>query len=249
MPYTSRPSNTPLPEEFASDGSYARFVKLRGEWPMSLAPQMAAIVDIGTAVTCDVETKAGKRHTRSGTVVRLQVMPDGTPRALCRIEKFRPGAPATSATRSPCCRTAPGACGSTSRRHAAQASATRSRSRSPPNPAASPTSRRGSRTSSRTNTATARRSGVSSSAMTGAPGSRTSRRGTGSLRPVPSAGPRRATPESPDAAPSRRSSTRASSATSRWPTRRARTSTPTSSRSGTRPCGVPARPAVALQFR
>ena len=91
MPYTSQPSNTPLPEEFVSDGSYARFVKIRGKWHISLAPQLAAIVQIGTAVTCDVETKAGKRHTRSGTVVRRQTMPDGTPRALCRIEEFRAG--------------------------------------------------------------------------------------------------------------------------------------------------------------
>ena len=91
MPYNTQPSNTPLPEEFVSDGSYARFVKLRGKWHMSLAPQMAAIVDIGTAVTCDVETRAGKRYTRSGTVVRTQVMQDGTPRALCRIEEFRAG--------------------------------------------------------------------------------------------------------------------------------------------------------------
>ena len=91
MPYRNQPSNTPLPEEFVSDGSYARFVKVRGEWHMSLAPQMAAIVDIGTAVTCDVETKAGARHTRSGTVVRTQVLQDGTPRALCRIEAFRAG--------------------------------------------------------------------------------------------------------------------------------------------------------------
>ena len=91
MHYHNQPSNTPLPEEFVSDGSYARFVKLRGEWHMSLAPQMAAIVDISTALTCDVETRAGKRYTRSGTVVRTQVMPDGTPRALCRIEEFRAG--------------------------------------------------------------------------------------------------------------------------------------------------------------
>ena len=91
MPYTNQPSNTPLPEEFVSDGSYARFVKVRGQWHMSLAPQMAEIVQIGTAVTCDVETKAGKRYTRTGTVVRRQLMPDGTPRALCRIEEFRAG--------------------------------------------------------------------------------------------------------------------------------------------------------------
>ena len=91
MPYNTQPSNHTPPEEFVSDGSYARFVKIRGEWHLSLAPRMAEIVDIGTAVTCDVETRAGKRYTRSGTVVRTQVMQDGTPRALCRIEEFRAG--------------------------------------------------------------------------------------------------------------------------------------------------------------
>ena len=91
MPYNHQPSNTPLRDEWVSDGSYARFVKIRGEWHMSLAPQLAEIVDIGTAVTCDVETQAGKRHTRSGTVIRIQRMPDGTPRALCRIQEFRAG--------------------------------------------------------------------------------------------------------------------------------------------------------------
>ena len=91
MPYHNQPSNTPLPEEFVSDGSYARFIKVKGTWHMSLAPQLAAIVQVGTAVTCDVETQAGKRYTRSGTVVRRQTMPDGTPRALCRIEAFRAG--------------------------------------------------------------------------------------------------------------------------------------------------------------
>ena len=91
MPYNPQPSNTQLPEEFVSDGTCARFVKVRNEWHMSLAPAMAEIVDIGTTVTCDVETRAGKRTTRSGTVVRTQVMPDGTPRALCRIEAFRAG--------------------------------------------------------------------------------------------------------------------------------------------------------------
>ena len=91
MPYTSQPSNHPLPEEFVSDGTYARFVKLRDEWHMSLAPELAAMVQIGTAVTCDVETKAGKRYPRSGTVVRTQTLGDGTSRALCRIEEFRAG--------------------------------------------------------------------------------------------------------------------------------------------------------------
>ena len=91
MPYISQPSNQPLPEEFVSDGTYARFVNVRGEWHMSLAPGMAAMVRVGTAVTCDVETKAGKRHARSGTVVRTQTLRDGTSRALCRIEEFRAG--------------------------------------------------------------------------------------------------------------------------------------------------------------
>ena len=91
MPYTPQPSNTPLPEDFVSDGTHARFVKVRGEWHMSLAPQLAAIVQVGTAVTCDVETRAGKLHTRSGTVVRTQTLRDGTHRALCRIEEFRAG--------------------------------------------------------------------------------------------------------------------------------------------------------------
>ena len=91
MPYNHQPSNTPLREERVSDGSYARFVKLRGEWHMSLAPQLAEIVDVGTAVACDVETRAGKRYTRSGTVIRVRRMPDGTPQALCRIEEFRAG--------------------------------------------------------------------------------------------------------------------------------------------------------------
>ena len=91
MPYNPQPSNTPPSEDFVSDGTYARFVKVRGRWLISLAPQMAEIVDIGTTVTCDVETRAGKRHTRSGTVIRVQRMPDGTPRALCRIEEFRAG--------------------------------------------------------------------------------------------------------------------------------------------------------------
>ena len=91
MPYHNQPSNYAIPEEFVSDGTHARFVNVRGEWHMSLAPGLAALVRVGTTVTCDVETKAGKRHTRSGTVVRRQTMPDGTPRALCRIEEFRAG--------------------------------------------------------------------------------------------------------------------------------------------------------------
>ena len=91
MPYTSQPSNHPLPEEFVSDGTCARFVNIRGEWHMSLAAGLAGLVQVGTTVTCDVETKAGKRYARSGTVVRTRTMRDGTPRALCRIEEFRAG--------------------------------------------------------------------------------------------------------------------------------------------------------------
>ena len=92
MPYHNQPSNQlRVPDEFVSDGSYARFVNVRGEWHMSLAPQMADIVQVGTAVTCDVETKAGKRLPRSGTVVRIGTAPDGTKRALASIEEFRAG--------------------------------------------------------------------------------------------------------------------------------------------------------------
>ena len=90
--YTTQPSNQLHGEEpFVSDGTLARFVKIKDEWQMSLAPGLARLVQVGTTVTCDVETRAGKRYTRSGTVVRTQVMPDGTPRALCRIEEFRAG--------------------------------------------------------------------------------------------------------------------------------------------------------------
>ena len=92
MPYHNQPSNKlRTRDDFVSDGSYARFVNVRGEWHMSLAPHMAAIVQIGTAVTCDVETKAGKRLPRSGTVVRTGTAPDGTKRALATIEEFRAG--------------------------------------------------------------------------------------------------------------------------------------------------------------
>ena len=91
MPYNPQPSNTQLPEKFVSDGTYVRFVKVKDEWHMSLAPGLAGLVQVGTTVTCDVKTRAGKRYTRSGTVVRTQVMQDGTPRALCRIEAFRAG--------------------------------------------------------------------------------------------------------------------------------------------------------------
>ena len=61
-------------------GSYARFVKVRGQWHMSMAPQMAAIASRSSA----------------------------------------PGGPATTATRSRCCPTATGACGSTPGRRAAR---------------------------------------------------------------------------------------------------------------------------------
>ena len=90
--YTTQPSNQLNGEQpFVSDGTLARFVNVEGEWHMSLAPGLAGLVQVGTTVTCDVETRAGKRYTRSGTVVRTQVMRDGTPRALCRIEEFRAG--------------------------------------------------------------------------------------------------------------------------------------------------------------
>ena len=92
MPYNNRPSNKLRgSDEFVSDGSYARFVNVQGEWHMSLAPHLAAIVEVGTAVTCDVETQAGKRMPRSGTVVRTGIAPDGTKRALATIEEFRAG--------------------------------------------------------------------------------------------------------------------------------------------------------------
>lgn len=91
MQYTTRPSNQLHAREFVSDGSYARFVNVDGEWHMSLAPGMAEHVRVGTAVTCDVETKAGKRYMRTGTVVRTQELPNGIRRALCTIEEFRAG--------------------------------------------------------------------------------------------------------------------------------------------------------------
>ena len=92
MPYTNRPSNHIVPcHEFVSDGTCARFVKIDDVWHMSLAPDLAAIVQVGTTVTCDVETKAGRRYSRSGTVVRIRKLRDGTPRALCSIEEYRAG--------------------------------------------------------------------------------------------------------------------------------------------------------------
>ena len=92
MPYHNQPSNRLRDrDDFVSDGTYARYVKVSGEWLMSLAPPLAALVDIGTTVTCDVETKAGKRHPRSGTVVRTGIAPDGTKRALATIEEYRAG--------------------------------------------------------------------------------------------------------------------------------------------------------------
>ena len=92
MPYTNQPSNRlTVPDESVSDGACARFVNVKGEWHISLAPDLAAMVQVGTTVTCDVETKAGKRYTRSGTVVRKQTLYDGTPRALARIAEFRAG--------------------------------------------------------------------------------------------------------------------------------------------------------------
>ena len=92
MPYHNQPSNQlRVPDEFVSDGTYARYVNVGGEWLMSLAPHLAAIVEVGTAVTCDVETKSGKRAPRSGTVVRTGIAPDGTKRALATVEAFRAG--------------------------------------------------------------------------------------------------------------------------------------------------------------
>ena len=91
MPYNNQPSSTRIPEASANGGSCARFVKVRGRWHMSLSPSLAEIVEVGTAITCDVETRSGKRTTRSGTVIRVRRMPDGTPTALCRIEAFRAG--------------------------------------------------------------------------------------------------------------------------------------------------------------
>ena len=92
MPYHNQPSTRlRVPDEFVSDGTYARFVNVKGEWHMSLAPPLAAMVRVGTTVTCDVETKAGDRHTRSGTVVRTGTAPDGSPRALATVEEYRAG--------------------------------------------------------------------------------------------------------------------------------------------------------------
>ena len=92
MQYATQPSNQLHAEPpFVPDATCARFVKVKGEWHMSLAPDLAGLVEVGTTVTCDVQTRAGRRTTRSGTVVRTQVMADGTPTALCRIEAFRAG--------------------------------------------------------------------------------------------------------------------------------------------------------------
>ena len=92
MPYYTQPSDKLRPrDEFVSDGTYARFVNHKGEWHMSLAPPLAALVQVGTSVTCDVETGAGERHTRSGTVVRTGTAPDGTKRALATVEAYRAG--------------------------------------------------------------------------------------------------------------------------------------------------------------
>ena len=92
MPYHNQPSDQLRPrDEFVSDGSYARFVNLRGAWHMSLAPALAALVEVGTTVTCDVEAKSGKRYPRSGTVVRTGTAPDGTKRALATVEAYRAG--------------------------------------------------------------------------------------------------------------------------------------------------------------
>ena len=92
MPYATQPTTVQLVEDpFVSDGSYARFVKIDDVWHISLAPSLAALVRVGTTVTCDVETKTGRRHTRSGTVIRKRELRDGTARALCSIEEYRAG--------------------------------------------------------------------------------------------------------------------------------------------------------------
>ena len=88
----TRPSNLLVPKrEFVSDGTRARFININGAWHMSLAPRLAAIVQIGTTVTCDVETRAGRCYARSGTVIQIQPLADGTRRALCRLEEYRAG--------------------------------------------------------------------------------------------------------------------------------------------------------------
>ena len=92
MHNATRPSNKPfIEEDFVSDGTYARFVNIDGDWHMSLAPGLAQHVRVGTAVTCDVEARSGKRYTRTGTVIRTQELPNGIRRALCTIEEFRAG--------------------------------------------------------------------------------------------------------------------------------------------------------------
>ena len=92
MPYTNRPSNVIGPAaERTPDDTCARFFKIDDAWHISLAPDLAEIVQVGTTVTCDVETKPGRRYSRSGTVIRKRHLRDGTPRALCSIEEYRAG--------------------------------------------------------------------------------------------------------------------------------------------------------------
>ena len=238
--YTTQPSNQLHGEEpFVSDGTCARFVKIRDEWHMSLAPGLAGRVQVGTTVTCDVETRAGKRHTPvrhrdphpgnagrhpQGALPhrgvpgrarqrRAQHVRDAAGRRLGRAAP-RLGVAAVARRRH---RRGGGdrQVGPRRARQGADHRHRRERTRRPPGD-------RGDRRAR----------------QTAAAGSRGSRRRTASRRPAPSAGPRRAIPGSPAAAPSPRSSTRASSATSRWPTRRAKTSTPTSSRSRWRRTGT-----------
>ena len=90
--YATQPSNQLTgTDSRVRDASYARFVNVKGTWHMSLAPDLAALVQVGTTVTCDVETRAGRRHTRSGTVIRKRTLRDGTAQAIATIEEFRAG--------------------------------------------------------------------------------------------------------------------------------------------------------------
>ena len=91
---TTEPSNHNAPDAFVSDGTYSRFVRVDGEWRISLAPDLARIVQIGTAITCEVETARGHRYTRSGTVISVRRDTYAGDTALCEINEWRPGRPA-----------------------------------------------------------------------------------------------------------------------------------------------------------
>ena len=240
MPYTNRPSNHIVPgDEFVSDGTCARFVKIDDVWHMSLAPDLAAIVQIGTTVTCDVETKAGRRYSRSGTVVRIRKLRDGTPRALGSIEEYRAERAHDERNTFALLPSGSWASASTPQPPVTRARAKSSMSQSPPSPDGSHTSPRGSPRSSRTSTATARPSRKSSPETT--PGNRPTTPTTGSPKPAPPAAPPPATPGSPATAASRRNTSQTPAATPRSPTRPARTSTHTSSRSRWRRTGITGR--------